>query len=72
MVDVVPHEGGDHVVRVIVQRLHPHLAGIPGLKGRRSEVIWLQLIVEEAIRRSRSIRMLGVGPEYVFTSSVAS
>ena len=52
MVDVVPHEGGDHVVGVIVQRLHPHLAGITGLSGRRSEVIWLQLIVQESIRRS--------------------
>ena len=49
MIDVVPHEGGDHVVRVIVQRLHPHLAGIPGLGGGRSKVFWLQLVVEESI-----------------------
>ena len=49
MVDVVPHEGGDHVVRVIIQRLHPHLAGIPGLSGRRSKVLWLQLVVEESV-----------------------
>ena len=52
MVDVVPHECGDHVVRMIEQRLHPHLAGIPSLIGCRSEVFWLQLIVEEAIRSS--------------------
>ena len=31
VVDVVSHEGGDHVVRMIEQRLHPHMAGVAGI-----------------------------------------
>ena len=61
VVDVIPHEGGDHVVRVIVQRLQPHLARIPGLGGSSSKVLWLQLVSEESIRSSLINQNAGLG-----------
>ena len=52
MVDVVSHEGGDHVVRMIEQRLHPHMAGIARVGGGSCEVSWFELVVQEPVSSS--------------------
>ena len=49
MVNMVSHESGNHVVRVVEQGLHPQLAWIANASSGCSEVLWLQLIVEETI-----------------------
>merc|ERR1712168_1644439 len=41
-VDVVAHEGGDEVVGVVVEGLHPQLHIVVFLGGRQEEVLWLQ------------------------------
>ena len=51
-VDVVPHEGGDEVVRVIVQRLQPESHRVLGLVGGGREVLRLQLLLQERVRRA--------------------
>ena len=61
VVDVISHEGGDHVVGVIVQRLHPHLAGIPGLCCSCCEVLRLELVVKEPIIGSLVNQDAGLG-----------
>ena len=48
-VDVVAHEGGDEVVGVVVERLHPQLHVVVVLGGRQEEVLWLQLGLQEAV-----------------------
>ena len=48
-VDVVPHEGGDEVVGVVVERLHPQLHVVVVLRRRHKEVLRLQLVVEEPV-----------------------
>ena len=49
VVHVVPHEGGDHVVGVVVQRLQPQLARVAGSCCGRGEVLGFQLVVQEAV-----------------------
>ena len=49
MVHMVSHEGGDHVVRVVVQRLHPQLARVACSCSCISKVLGFQLVVEEAV-----------------------
>ena len=49
MVNVIPHEGGDHVVGVIIERLQPQLARVTGLRCSAGKVLRLQLVVEESI-----------------------
>ena len=51
-VDVIPHEGGDEVVRVIVQRLQPESHRVLGLVGGGREVLRLQLLLQERVRRA--------------------
>ena len=65
MVDVVSHEGGDHVVRMIEQRLHPHMAGIASIGCGGSEVARLELVVKETVRRSLVDQDAGLGPGVV-------
>ena len=48
-VDVVAHEGGDEVVGVVIEGLHPQLHVVAVLGGRQEEVLWLQLRLQEAI-----------------------
>ena len=48
-VNVVAHEGGDEVVGVVVEGLHPQLHVVVVLGGRQEEVLWLQLRLQEAI-----------------------
>merc|ERR1719204_1770699 len=48
-VDVVPHEGGDEVVGVVVERLHPQLHVVVVLRRRHKEVLRLQLVVKEPV-----------------------
>ena len=48
-VNVVAHEGGDEVVGVVVEGLHPQLDVVVVLGGRQEEVLWLQLRLQEAI-----------------------
>ena len=48
-VDVVAHEGGDEVVGVVVEGLHPQLHVVVVLGGRQKEVLWLQLGLQEAV-----------------------
>ena len=62
VVDVIPHEGGDHVVRVVVQRLQSHLAGITSLCSSRSEVVRFQLVVEEAVSGALVYQDARLGP----------
>ena len=62
MVDVVPHEGGDHVVTVVVKRLQPHLAGVACLLCCCSKVLWLQLVVKEGVGRSLVDQDTRLGP----------
>ena len=52
VLDVISEEGGDHVVGMVVQRLQPHSAGIAGLPSSSSQVLRLQLALEEAVRGS--------------------
>ena len=49
MLDVISEEGRDHEVRMIVQRLHPHTAGIAGLGSSGCKVFRLELVVEESV-----------------------
>jgi hypothetical protein len=44
-VDVVAHEGGDEVVRVVVQRLHPQRHRVFGLGRGGRQVFRLQLLL---------------------------
>ena len=46
---MIPHEGGDEVVAVIVQRLHAHGHGVPHARSSRGEQLRLQLVVQEAV-----------------------
>ena len=48
-VNVVAHEGGDEVVGVVVEGLHPQLHVVAVLGRRQEEVLWLQLRLQEAI-----------------------
>ena len=48
-INVVAHEGGDEVVRVIVEGLHPHDDRVVGLGGRGGKVLRLQLLLEERV-----------------------
>ena len=48
-VNVVAHEGGDEVVGVVVEGLHPQLHVVVVLGGRQKEVLWLQLGLQEAV-----------------------
>ena len=48
-VNVVAHEGGDEVVGVVVEGLHPQLHVVVVLGGRQEEVLWLQLGLQEAV-----------------------
>ena len=48
-VNVVAHEGGDEVVGVVIEGLHPQLHVVAVLGGRQEEVLWLQLRLQEAI-----------------------
>ena len=48
-VNVVAHEGGDEVVGVVIEGLHPQLHVVVVLGGRQEEVLWLQLRLQEAI-----------------------
>ena len=48
-VNVVAHEGGDEVVGVVVEGLHPQLHVVVVLGRRQEEVLWLQLRLQEAI-----------------------
>ena len=48
-VDVVPHEGGDEVVGVVVERLHSQLHVVVVLRRCHEEVLRLQLIVKEPV-----------------------
>ena len=48
-VNVVAHEGGDEVVGVVVEGLHPQLHVVAVLGGRHEEVLWLQLVLQEAV-----------------------
>ena len=48
-VNVVAHEGGDEVVGVVVEGLHPQLHVVAVLGGRQVEVLWLQLRLQEAV-----------------------
>ena len=45
VVHMVPHEGGDHVVGVVVQRLHPQLARVAYSCCCVGEVLRFQLVV---------------------------
>ena len=49
VVHMVPHEGGDHVVGVVVQRLHPQLARVVCSCCCGGKVLRFQLVVEEAV-----------------------
>jgi len=49
VVHVVPHEGGDEIVRVVVQGLHAHLDRVPNLATSSREVARLELSVQEPI-----------------------
>ena len=49
VVHVVPHEGGDHVVGVVVQRLHPQLARVVCSCCCGGKILRFQLVVEEAV-----------------------
>ena len=62
---MVPHEGGDHVVRMIVHRLHPHMAGIAGIGGGGSKVARLELVVKEPVRCSLVDQDAGLGSSVV-------
>ena len=58
MIDVVPHEGCDEIVAVVVERLHPHCAGgAYGCSGR-GEVFRFQLSFQEAISSSLKSQQL--------------
>ena len=48
-VNVVAHEGGDEIVGVIIEGLHPQLHVVVVLGGRKEEVLWLQLRLQKAI-----------------------
>ena len=48
-VNVIPHEGGDEVVGVVVERLHPQLHVVVVLRRRHEEVLRLQLVVKEPV-----------------------
>ena len=48
-VNVVAHEGGDEVVGVVVEGLHPQLHVVAVLGGCHEEVLWLQLVLQEAV-----------------------
>ena len=61
MVDVVSHEGGDHVVRMVEQWLHPHVAGIARLGSGSREVCRFELVVQEAVSRSLVDQDAGLG-----------
>ena len=63
---MIPHEGGDHVVRVVVQRLQPHLAGVAGLLCSGREIFWFQLIVKERVRSALVNQDVWLGPGVVF------
>ena len=52
VLDVISEEGGDHVVGMIIQRLHPHIAGIASLPSSSSQVLRLQLGVQEPVSSS--------------------
>ena len=65
MLDVVPEEGGDHVVRMIVQRLHPQTAGVARLGSSSCEVLRLQLVLEEAVLGPLVDQDAGLGPRVV-------
>ena len=49
VVHVVPHEGGDEIVGVVVQGLHAHLDRVPNLATSSREVPRLELSVQEPI-----------------------
>ena len=65
MLDVVPEEGGDHVVRMIVHRLHPQTAGVARLGSSCCEVLRLQLVLEEAVLGPLVDQDAGLGPRVV-------
>ena len=48
-VNVVAHEGGDEVVGVVVEGLHPQLHVVAVLGCCHEEVLWLQLVLQEAV-----------------------
>ena len=48
-VNVVAHEGGDEVVGVVVEGLHPQLDVVVVLGRRQEEVLGFQLRLQEAI-----------------------
>ena len=48
-INVVAHEGGDEVVGVVVEGLHPQLHVVVVLGGCQKEVLWLQLGLQEAV-----------------------
>ena len=66
VIHVVSHEGGDHVVRVVVQRLQSQLTRVAGLCSGRGEVLGLQLVVEETVSCSliNQDRGLGAGVRF--------
>ena len=49
VVDVIPHEGGDEVVRMIVQGLHSNGHRVLGIAGSKSKVFRFQLLLQERI-----------------------
>jgi len=49
---MVPHEGCDEVVAVVVGRLHPHCAGVSNGSSGRSEIFGLQLNFQKSVSRS--------------------